>query len=448
MRYMFLLAILICCKTMVFAQIQEFKLSTNSVDFGKVSPAKYPAKTIEFTNFSNSQLAILVVEKSATVKIGYEHRFYAPGEKGLISLYYDVNTLGDFNEQIKIYTNLSDTPTEVSIKGTCISVDACFPNQYNLNMRNIMVINKLTQQPIPFALVSFVHNFNTDSPISCKMDKTGKAVKELPIGQYNVQSNTAGFEPYNLDFFLPRSEPNVLIELVPKKTIINKSTEIVPPVTPELSKNQEPTVINENIIPVVTSTELPEDKYAANNIVLLLDVSSSMRDNNKFSLLQQSVNNLVINLRFIDNVSIITYAGDATIILEGVPGNEKDKIMEAVQDLKAYGITQGVKGLNTAYDLASKKFIVKGNNQIILATDGEFSEKNVSDEYYQQFISGYAAKGIKLSILGFGVNEEAIARMKKMTVSGEGSYIQIGSENTVKDMLINEIKAKSFMGGK
>jgi hypothetical protein len=273
------------------------------------------------------------------------------------------------------------------------------------------------------------------------MDKNGKAVKELPIGQYNVKSTVEGFEAYNLDFFIPRSQPNVLIELTPKKVQITPVPVVTPPETPQPE-------ITETENPVVTSTLLPEDKYAANNIVLLLDVSSSMRNNGKFTLLQQSVNNLVMALRPIDNVSIITYAGTATIVLTGIPGSDKDKIMNVVQELKAYGITQGVKGLNTAYDLATKEFIKGGNNQIILATDGEFSEKNVSDEYYQQFISGYALKGIKLSILGFGVNEEAITRMKKMTTSGEGRYIHISDEKYVKDVLIEEIKSMSFMGEK
>jgi len=440
LRIAYLTALIICSEFFILAQIPQFKLSTDVIDFGRIASVKYPAKTVEFTNLSKERLAILVIEKSVDVKTGYERRFFEPGEKGLISLFYDVNTLGDFNEQIKIFTNLSDEPAIVTLKGTCISIEACFPNQNNLNLRNIMVIDKVTQEPIPLAPVTFVHNFKTNNPIECKMDKTGKALKELLIGQYNAQSVVIGYEPYNLDFFLPRSQPNVLIEMVPKKAVLEPTSPAIannPLTKPEVTTRQTPSI---------TSTELPEDKYAANNIVLLLDVSSSMKNNGKFSLLQQSVNNLIMILRPIDNVSIITYAGDATIVLEGIPGNEKDKIMEAVQELKAYGITQGVKGLNTAYDLASKKFIAKGNNQVILATDGEFSEKNLTDEYYQQFISGYAAKGIRLSILGFGVNEEAIVRMKKMTGSGGGSYIHVGSEKFVKDVLIDEVKTMSFMG--
>jgi hypothetical protein len=265
-------------------------------------------------------------------------------------------------------------------------------------------------------------------------------VKELPIGQYTAQSVVEGYKSYNLDFFLPRSQPNILIELDPLPSI-----PVVAPVTnPELTQDV-PDIITVGKQPV-TSTALPEDKYAANNIVLLLDVSSSMHSGGKFTLLQQSVNNLAMALRPIDNVSIITYASDAKVVLRGIPGSDKEQIMDVVQELSPYGITQGVKGLNTAYELVSKKFITGGNNQIILATDGEFSEKNVTDAYYQEFITGYAAQGIKLSILGFGVNEEAIKRMKKMAAYGEGSYVHVGSEKFVKDVLLNEIKAMSFMG--
>jgi Mg-chelatase subunit ChlD len=438
----------ICLFESNYAQNPNMKLSTETIDFGRIAAVKYPPKTIEFTNTSKEKLAILVIEKSPNVKVGYQHLFFEPGEQGTITLFYDAAKLGSFSEQIKIFTNLDNEPYLVTLKGTCISREECFPDKANMNKRNILVINKETQKPVTFAQVSFVHNFKTESPIVCKMDKNGTALKDLPIGQYTAQSNTDGFEPYTLDFFLPRSEPNVLIELVPKKTLASKSTEIVPPITPETPVKPEISPGTEIKPVVVTSTELPEDKYAANNIVLLLDVSSSMRDNNKFSLLQQSVNNLVMILRPIDYVSIITYSSDAQVILESIPGNEKDKIMEVVQELNASGTTQGVKGLNTAYSLATSKFLQNGNNQVILATDGQFSEKNVSDEYYADLISGYAEKGIKLSILGFGVNVDAITRMKKMTSAGRGSYIQIKPQDLTKNILINEIKAMSFLGNR
>ena len=437
--------LLLLCKTntVLYSQPGSMRLSAETVDFGNIAAVMIPAKTVEFTNVSEERLAILIVEKGPDVTVRYQHRFFDPGEKGLISLTYEPRDLGPFSERIKVFTNLDIEPYVLTLKGNSITIEECFPDRANMNLRNVLVVERLKQAPVPYAAVTFIHNFNKDKPVLCKTDKSGKAVKELPTGQYNAQAEVEGFEAYNRDFFLPRSQPNILIELdlreqAPAPPVV--APVVIPAVATEVADSL--TVIQRT----VTSIELPEDKYAANNIVLLLDVSSSMRNNSKFTLLQQSVNNLVMALRGIDNVSVITYAGTAKVILSGIPGSEKEKIMGVVQELKAEGITQGVKGLNTAYELATNKFITGGNNQIILATDGEFSEKNVTDEYYRQFITGYAEKGIRLSILGFGINEEAIARMKKMASYGEGNYIHISSEKYIKDALIDEIKGMSFMG--
>lgn len=439
LRILLLLTAALSCAGIVNAQAPAMKLSASTVDFGNFSSAMHLAKTVEFTNVSGQKLAILVVEKGPNVKAGYEHRFFQQGEKGLITFLYEARNLGAFNEEVRIYTNLDENPYTVNLTGNVVTIEECFPNKANMNLRNVLVINKENKSPVPLADVTFIHNFKSNAPLLCPTDKNGQAVMELPIGQYNAQSATTGYEPYSLDFFLPRSQPNVVIELVPKKTeIVTPPVENPPPV--EIIAHETST---EKII--VTSTELPEDKYAANNIVLLLDVSSSMRQQGKFTLLQQSVNNLVLALRPIDYVSIVTYAGEATIMLKGIPGNDKEKIMGAVQELTPLGITQGVKGLNSAYELALKQYIPNGNNQVILATDGEFSEKNVSDEYYQQFIGNYANKGIRLSIIGFGINTEAIERMKKMSTSGKGSYTHVSAEKTIKDALIEEIKTRSLI---
>lgn len=423
------------------AQTQSLHLSINVIDFGKIAAIVYPAKTIEFTNNSNEKLAILLVDKGPNVKVNFERKFYQSGEKGIISFYYDARTVGEFSEDVKIYSNLDAEPQIVTLKGNCVSVQECFPNIHNLNLRNVMVVNKNTQAPVPMAALSFIHNHNTQKTFTIKMDKNGKAVEELPIGLYNISTNTAGYEPYDNEMFIPKTYPNVVVELTPK--LVVPDTPTVPP-TPSVTQAPVP----ETIKPKITSADLPEDKYAANNIVLLLDVSGSMHSQGKFGLLQQSINNLVMILRPIDYVTVITYATNAKLVLPSISGSEKDKIISTIQELVTHGSTQGVKGLNMAYDLAIQQFIKAGNNQVILATDGEFSEKNVTDDYYQQFIAGYTQKGIKLSILGFGVNQAAIERMKKMTIAGQGSFILVESQKYVKNVLINEIKAMSFMGEK
>jgi hypothetical protein len=425
--------LLTACFSLITRGQSALSLSKKEIDFGKISSIAYPAKTVEFTNTGNSKLAILLIEKSSNVKASFEKRFYQPGEKGIIYVYYDVRNLGQFEEDLLIYSNLDNTPQTLKIKGSCVSVQECFPNAKNFNLRNVSVIDKITQAPVPLATLTFVYNHNNSKPAKIKMDREGKAVEEFPIGLYNIAGNVNGYEPYASELFVPKTMPSILIELTPKNVI-----------SPLINEKQSDVAVNTPSAQAM-SVDLPENRFAANNIILLLDVSTSMKSQKKFSLLQQSINNLVLVLRPIDNVTIITYASDAKVVLPSCPGNSKEKITGVVQDLVPSGTTQGVKGLNMAYELGLKQYIKEGNNQIILATDGEFSEKGIKDDYYEKFINDYAQKGIKLSILGFGVNQTAIDRMKKMTTYGNGSYIHIDSEKFAKDVLIEEIRSKSMI---
>ena len=126
------------------AQPETIGWSSSSIDFGRIAAIVYPAKVIEFTNKSSNKMAILLIDKGPNVKANFQRKFYQPGEKGFISVYYDARMLGEFNETMKIYTNLDTAAHSVTLKGVCISIQECFPNINNLNLRNVMVINKWT----------------------------------------------------------------------------------------------------------------------------------------------------------------------------------------------------------------------------------------------------------------------------------------------------------------
>ena len=440
--------LLICLSSFIafvthYANAQSLKFEPNEIDFGKIAANTLPPKAVEFINSSDQRLAILVVEKGPNAQVKYTPKFYEPGEKGILAVQYSPRQTGLFEEVISIHTNLEETPTQLKIKGNAVSILECFPDPKNLLKRSIEVIDEESKLPVPNAELSLVHNHKYNNPVNLKVNKEGKLIKELPIGMYNIKGKAEDYEAYTEDRFVPKSMPSLIIEM----KALKKAPQSPPPAKPlDPMPEIDQIAAEEDSDVIVTSTDLPENLYAANNLIFLLDISTSMKSGKKFVLLQQSVNNLALILRHIDNVSVITYSTDANVLLSGVTGSDKMKITEAVQNLKPYGITRGVKGLNHAYEIAKSDFIEEGNNQIILMTDGQFSEQGVSDSYYQQLLSSNAARGIKLSIIGFGVNKDAINRMKLMSESGQGSFILVESDTYVKEILIDEVKANSFIG--
>lgn len=177
------------------------------------------------------------------------------------------------------------------------------------------------------------------------------------------------------------------------------------------------------------------------NLVFLLDVSGSMNSYDKLPLLQESFSLLAENLTKKDRVSIVTYAGDDRIVLDGVRGDETDKIIKALNSLEAGGGTYGSKGIETAYKLAEENYIAGGNNRIILATDGDLNIGLTSEEELEELITEKKESGIFLSVLGFGTGNIKDNKMETLADKGNGNYAYIDSLREANKVLVEEMTA-------
>lgn len=177
------------------------------------------------------------------------------------------------------------------------------------------------------------------------------------------------------------------------------------------------------------------------NIVFLVDVSGSMRDDNKLPLVKQSFSLLVDNLSEKDTVSIVTYASGVSTIIEGVSGDKKDIILEALESLQANGSTNGSGGIEEAYRVAQAHFIRGGNNRVIIASDGDFNIGKSSASDLSKQIKENAKKGIFLSVLGYGMYNYSDTVMETLADDGNGNYAYIDTLHEAKKVLVEELGA-------
>ena len=182
-------------------------------------------------------------------------------------------------------------------------------------------------------------------------------------------------------------------------------------------------------------------KAPSSNLVFLIDVSGSMYDEDKLPLLQDAFCMLADQLDAKDRVSIVTYAGEDTVVLEGVKGSEHRKIKNAIRNLEASGCTNGGRGIKTAYELAEDYFIKGGNNRVILATDGDLNVGVTSVSDLEDLISEEKETGVFLSVLGFGSGNIKDNRMEALADKGNGNYAFIDSEREAKKVLVTELTA-------
>ena len=177
----------------------------------------------------------------------------------------------------------------------------------------------------------------------------------------------------------------------------------------------------------------------ASNLVFLIDTSGSMYEENKLPLAQKAFKMLAENLDENDRISIVTYAGSDTVVINGVAGSDAYTICEALDSLEASGSTNGSAGLITAYEIAEQQFIKDGNNRVILATDGDLNVGLTSESDLVGLITEEKDSGIFLSVLGFGSDNLKDNKLEALADHGNGNYSYLDSVYEAKKVLVDEM---------
>ncbi len=183
---------------------------------------------------------------------------------------------------------------------------------------------------------------------------------------------------------------------------------------------------------------MDKEELPPSNLVFLLDVSGSMNSPNKLPLLKSAFGLLVNELRASDKVAIVVYAGAAGTVLESTPGNKKEKIMAAIDNLQAGGSTAGGQGLKLAYKIASENFAEDGNNRIILATDGDFNVGVSSNAEMERLVENERGRGIYMTVLGFGMGNYKDDKMETIADKGNGNYAYIDNIQEARKVMVSE----------
>lgn len=456
---------------------QSVKFSSTVVDFGRHNLWNNPFQSIELTNISAKPIAILRVSADRGVWYDYTRQFIKPGETVEISFAYYTEKTGVFAVPIQLYISSEMEPITIQMKGQIKGFEfdaltACptwnkpesKPMEYE---RNILVLDDETGLPIKNASIELIQR--RDVVGFWKTPSRGLVQFNSPNGMYSIRIQAVDYIMMQEGLSLDPTSTNLVYRL--KKTVIEKpiiaivenekekpikieteqSTIIVPPkeapilevVENNVPENQSVSEdLTNTLDPLSTNSTLPIEEFKPNNIIFLLDVSSSMNTPLRFPLLKRSLLELSSVMRSSDKVSLITFASSSKVLLTGMAGSQHDTLYQTINNLRPSGSTNGVKGLATAYEWAEKLFINDGNNVVILATDGAFRivDKELNAE---ELVITNANKGIKLSVVGLGSDEAALTNLREIAQKGKGEYFKMSEQESSQQALINIIKSLS-----
>lgn len=187
----------------------------------------------------------------------------------------------------------------------------------------------------------------------------------------------------------------------------------------------------------------PAEKPHA-NLVFLIDVSGSMNAPDKLPLLKNAFRMLVNRLSPEDTVAIVTYAGNAGVVLEPTKASERSKLLNAIDRLQPGGSTAGEAGIRAAYQLAREAFVKDGVNRVMLATDGDFNVGPSDDKSLKRLIETERKSGIFLSVFGFGRGNYNDSLMQALAQNGNGTAAYIDTLAEAQKTLVEEAGSTLF----
>ncbi|HXD79315.1 MAG TPA: von Willebrand factor type A domain-containing protein [Puia sp.] len=188
----------------------------------------------------------------------------------------------------------------------------------------------------------------------------------------------------------------------------------------------------------VCARKLDPARIPPANLVFLIDASGSMDLPNKLPLIKSAFSLLVNNLRAVDTVTIVTYGNTVGVWMPPTSGQEKKKILKAIDELTPQGATPGEAGIRAAYRVAKSEFIKGGNNRVILATDGDFNEGESSEDELEKLVSQYKDWGIYLTCLGVGMGNYKDSKLEALAKKGNGNFAYLDDEQEAEKVLVRE----------
>ncbi len=364
----------------VFSNAQLAFLNKDT-DLGTIAEAYEIKGDVILKNESDKKIFLLRADADKDLKIFSSKKTLQIGDTCLLQITFTPQRTGKFKQKISLITSDQNTPYELTISGS---------------------INKI----------------NTNDKMACFYFGNRKSTTIKATNQPIVVSESK--EPRDISNKLPDSNS-------PKSAVVN----------PKLGIGTNTTTIQQ---PTTLPDELSLLEYKPNNILFLVDVSSSMKDSLKFPVMKKALHVLIDALRDIDQVTFVTYADSVKIVKENTSGADKATLHNLITNLTAKGLTKGNKAILFSQALAQKHFINEGNNQLFLATDGKF---RFYPDDQKKWKANQLTKKIILSTIAVGNDKEAIRSLKEISEIGEGSFIHIKNKNNDEQKLLTEIKKRS-----
>jgi Mg-chelatase subunit ChlD len=423
-----------------------------------------------YENISGKPIKLSYEPITNLINTTYKKETIQPGEKGSLKINFYPEEEGPFNERLYIIIN-DNEKIELSIYGSVKTISKSYKSLTESNRlfgdRDIafMVVDAQTFVGIPYAKVFIKNAVNNKSYIGVA-NRFGVLINKIPEGKYNIQAIVEGYGKDVLDIKLDPNR-NIAFILLDKPEIkdtiilLDTPTNHVAKVNDSSAKDStlviaelkevntkapfyDPNPQKQSEIAATAAVKKEEivekSERKTLNLILLIDVSKSMEKPNRIGVLKKSIVHLIKNYQAQDYIAILTFNDEVNELMGRDQILDKEKSISRVNSILPSGTTDGVLGIDKAFEILQKNYMSDAINMVIIASDGKMNKYAYEDKSMLEKIEKMNENGILTSVVGFGTSQSYKTKLNQMAEAGGGVYIDMNLDvENLESILLDDI---------
>ncbi|MFC5835624.1 vWA domain-containing protein [Nonomuraea insulae] len=176
------------------------------------------------------------------------------------------------------------------------------------------------------------------------------------------------------------------------------------------------------------------------NLTFVVDVSGSMAEPGRLDLVKSALYKLLDQLAPGDQVSIVSFSDEATVLASMTPLSAREELREAVNDLTIAGGTNLEAGLVTGYQEAAQAFRPAATNRVIVLSDGLANQGSTQWQALLDRVKEYAGRQVTLLTVGVG-RDYGDELMEQLADNGDGMAVYVSTEEEATKLFTTQLPA-------
>ncbi len=183
--------------------------------------------------------------------------------------------------------------------------------------------------------------------------------------------------------------------------------------------------------------EVPERDRLPQRLTFVVDTSGSMRQENRIELVKHALRLLVAELRPNDQIALVRFANDASLVLPMTPASNRAVIEQAIHSLAPDGSTNAEAGLKLGYAQAAQTVDPEALSRVIFLSDGVANVGQTDQDRINSDVAAYRAQGIYLNTIGVGMGNHDDVFLEQLADKGDGLCNYVDSAQEARRALVD-----------